>query len=141
MAHQRLIPQILTTVDSKGGPVPSLIATSAMTVLMAYINLSAGGITVFKWLSQITSTGYFMVGFFVRITSLRFRAALLPLQAQNDPLFTEPYAWKCLLWPFPPLWLLTCCSLYLGCSFYLALYPIVCTCSPSRTRFHLHVPG
>lgn len=130
MAHQRLIPQMLASVDSKGRPVPSLVVTSAMTILMTYINLSAGGITVFNWLAQITSTGYFMVWFFVAVTSFRFRAAL---KAQNDPLFTEPYAWKCALWPFPPLWLLTCCCLYLGCSFYLALYPIVCTCSPPST--------
>lgn len=128
MAHQRLIPGLLAQVDSKGRPIPSLVLTTAMTLLMTYINLSAGGTTVFDWLSQIASTGYFMVWVFVAITSFRFRAAL---QAQNDPLFTQVYAWKCALWPLPPIWLLACCSLYMACSLYLALYPIVRLTSPS----------
>ncbi|OAA65864.1 amino acid permease [Niveomyces insectorum RCEF 264] len=91
MAHQRLIPRLLAHVDRQGRPVPALLATTAITVLMAYINLSAGGITVFNWLAQISSTGYFMVWVFVGITSFRFRAAL---KAQNDPLFRQPYAWN-----------------------------------------------
>ncbi|KAL1844423.1 hypothetical protein VTK73DRAFT_2586 [Phialemonium thermophilum] len=129
MAHQRLVPRILARVDRKGRPVPALLVTTALTILMSYINLSAGGITVFNWLAQISSTGYFMVWVFISITSFRFRAAL---KAQNDPLFSQPYAWKCALWPLPPLWLLACCSLYLGSSFYLALYPIVrCLLLPS----------
>lgn len=122
MAHQRLVPGILARVDAKGRPIPALLLTTAMTILMTYINLSAGGTTVFDWLSQIASTGYFMVWFFIAVTSFRFRAAL---KAQNDPLLSEVYAWKCALWPLPPIWLLICCGLFMACSLYLALYPIV----------------
>ncbi|EFW99737.1 amino acid permease [Grosmannia clavigera kw1407] len=121
MAHQRLIPGILARVDAKGRPMPALLLTTAMTILMTYINLSAGGTVVFDWLSQIASTGYFMVWFFIAVTSFRFRAAL---KAQNDPLLSEAYAWKCALWPLPPIWLLICCCLFMACSLYLALYPI-----------------
>ncbi|OJJ59919.1 hypothetical protein ASPSYDRAFT_1175351 [Aspergillus sydowii CBS 593.65] len=121
MAHQGIIPAWVSKVDSRGRPRISLAITSFLCVTLTYINLSGEGITGFKWLSQIASTGYFMVWLVISITSFRFRAAL---RAQNDPLFTETYAWKCALWPFPPAWLFTCCCFYIGTSFYLALYPI-----------------
>lgn len=121
MSHQRLIPGWVAKVDQRGRPRIALSMTFAAALALTYCNLSAGGITVFNWLAQIATTGYFMVWVIIGITSLRFRAAL---RAQHDPLFSQPYAWKCTAWPFPPLWLLTCCCLYTGCSFYLALYPI-----------------
>ncbi|KAJ5616271.1 hypothetical protein N7537_001385 [Penicillium hordei] len=121
MAHQGLISPYLAKVDSRGRPRVSLAITGALCITLTYINLSGEGITVFNWLSQIASTGYFMVWFVISITSFRFRAAL---KAQNDPLFAQTYAWKCSIWPFPPMWLLTCCCFYIACSLYLALYPI-----------------
>ncbi|KAK5125235.1 hypothetical protein LTR85_000911 [Meristemomyces frigidus] len=121
MSHQRLIPGWVAKVDQEGRPTVALGITFAVAIALTYYNLSSGGITVFDWLAQIATTGYFSVWIVVGITSLRFRAAL---KAQNDPLFSQPYAWKCALWPLPPQWLLTCCSFYTGCSFYLALYPI-----------------
>ncbi|KAL4910982.1 hypothetical protein BDW74DRAFT_184559 [Aspergillus multicolor] len=121
MAHQGLIPAVVSKVDSRGRPRVALGITGALAITLTYINLSAEGITVFNWLSQIASTGYFMVWLVIAITSFRFHAAL---KAQNDPLFTETYAWKCALWPLPPIWLLTCCCFFIGTSFYLALYPI-----------------
>ncbi|KAL3474347.1 amino acid permease/ SLC12A domain-containing protein [Aspergillus californicus] len=121
MAHQSLIPAWVAKVDSQGRPRVSLAITSVLCVTLTYINLSGEGITVFNWLAQIASTGYFMVWLVIAITSFRFRAAL---KAQGDPLFTEIYAWKCAIWPVPPAWLLTCCCFYIGTSLYLALYPI-----------------
>ncbi|KAJ5578532.1 uncharacterized protein N7459_007496 [Penicillium hispanicum] len=121
MAHQGLIPAWVAKVDSRGRPRVSLAITGVLCVTLTYINLSGEGTTVFNWLAQIASTGYFMVWFVISITSFRFRAAL---KAQNDPLFTQVYAWKCSFWPFPPMWLFTCCWFYIACSLYLALYPI-----------------
>jgi yeast amino acid transporter len=121
MAHQRLIPGWVAKVDRQGRPRIALGITFAVAIALTYCNLSAGGIEVFNWLGQIATTGYFMVWVVIGITSFRFRAAL---KAQDDPLWQQPYAWKCKWWPFPPAWLLICCSLYTGCSFYLALYPI-----------------
>lgn len=122
MSHQGLIPDWVAHVDKQGRPRGAILLTSAVAILLTYLNLCAGGITVFDWLAQIATTGYFMVWVVISITSFRFRAAL---KAQNDPLFTEAYAWRCSFWPLPPLWLLMCCGLYAACSFYLALYPIV----------------
>ncbi|KAL4820504.1 amino acid permease/ SLC12A domain-containing protein [Aspergillus spinulosporus] len=121
MAHQGLISAWMSKVDSRGRPRIALGITGSLCIILTYINLSAKGITVFNWLSQIASTGYFMVWLVISITSFRFREAL---KAQNDPLFSEVYAWRCALWPLPPIWLLTCCCFFIGTSFYLALYPI-----------------
>ncbi|KAJ5725154.1 uncharacterized protein N7483_006511 [Penicillium malachiteum] len=121
MSHQGLISAWVAKVDSRGRPRVSLAITGALSVILTYINLSGEGTTVFNWLAQIASTGYFMVWFVIAITSFRFRAAL---KAQNDPLFDQIYSWKCSIWPIPPIWLLTCCCFYIACSLYLALYPI-----------------
>ncbi|OAG08497.1 amino acid permease [Paraphaeosphaeria sporulosa] len=137
MSHQNLIPQWVAQVDSKGRPRWAIAITLVAAIALTYCNLSAGGIEVFTWLAQIASTGYFMVWVVVAIISFRFRAAL---NAQNDPLFKEPYAWKCTLWPMPPILLLTCCSLYTACSFYLGLYPISAT-SPSAYSFFQYMIG
>jgi yeast amino acid transporter len=123
MSHQNLIPQWVAKVDSQGRPRWAIVITVLTAFALTYCNLSAGGIEVFNWLAQIASTGYFMVWVVVAITSFRFRAAL---KAQGDQLLKETYAWSCSLWPIPPTWLLTCCTLYTACSFYLGLYPIVC---------------
>ncbi|KAL4929944.1 amino acid permease/ SLC12A domain-containing protein [Aspergillus undulatus] len=111
MAHQGLIPAWVSKVDSRGRPRAALGITSILCVTLTYINISGEGITVFKWLSQIASTGYFMVWLVIAITSFRLRKAL---KAQRDGLFSESCAWKCNLWPVPPAWLLTCCLFYIG---------------------------
>ncbi|KAL2845268.1 amino acid permease/ SLC12A domain-containing protein [Aspergillus pseudoustus] len=121
MAHQGLISAWVAKVDSRGRPRVSLAITSVLCITLTYINLSGEGIEVFNWMAQIASTGYFMVWFVIGITSFRFRASL---KAQHDPLFEQIYAWRCAIWPVPPLWLLTCCCFYIGTSLYLALYPI-----------------
>lgn len=123
MAQQGLIHSYIAKVDSRGRPRVSLAITGVLAIILTYINLSSGGTTVFDWLAQVASTGYFMVWFVISTTSFRFRAAL---KAQDDPLLNEIYAWRTSLWPFPPIWLFTCCLFYIACSFYLALSPIVC---------------
>ncbi|CAI7664434.1 unnamed protein product [Penicillium crustosum] len=60
MAHQGLISPYLAKVDSQGRPRVSLAITGALCIILTYINLSGEGITVFNWLAQIASTGYFM---------------------------------------------------------------------------------
>ncbi|KAF2766383.1 amino acid permease [Teratosphaeria nubilosa] len=137
MSHQRLIPCVVAQVDRHGRPRVALGITFAVAIALTYCNLSASGITVFNWLAQIATTGYFTVWVVIGITSFRFRAAL---KAQSDPLWEQPYAWKTKWWPFPPAWLLGCCSLYTGCSFYLALYPIGSD-TPSAYSFFQYLIG
>lgn len=122
LAFQGLIPGWIAKIDKKGRPTVSLGITALLVIALTYCNLSAGGTTVFSWIIQITSIGYYMVWIFIGITSFRFRAAL---KAQNDNLLSETHAWKSSFWPLPPLWLLLNGAFYIGSSLYLALYPIV----------------
>lgn len=137
MSHQNLIPRLFAKVDKKGRPTWAIVSTFVVAVALTYINLTAGGITVFTWLTQIAATGYFMVWVVIAVTSLRFRAAL---KAQGDQLFSETYAWYCSFWPLPPIWLLICCMLYTVCSFYLALYPVGAD-KPSAYSFFEYLIG
>ncbi|CAN8103343.1 unnamed protein product [Discula destructiva] len=121
MSHQKLIPEWVAAADAQGRPRWAVGITCVSAIALTYCNMSAEGIEVFTWLSNIASTGYFMVWVVVAITSFRFRAAL---KAQNDGLFTEPYAWPCSFWPLPPIWLLLCCSFYIASAIYFALYPV-----------------
>ncbi|KAI1342809.1 amino acid permease [Xylariaceae sp. FL0016] len=137
LSHERVIPSWISRIDSRGRPRGAIAITIVGAIALTYCNLSAGGITVFNWLAQIASTGYFMVWVVVAITSFRFRAAL---RAQDDPLFRQVHAWSCDWWPFPPIWLLLCCAFYTGCSVYLGLYPIG-TNSPSAYSFFQYTIG
>ena len=61
MAQQGLILRKMAKVDSKGRPVYSLLVTALLSVLFTYINLSAGGTTVFNWLGMKMSLGLLLL--------------------------------------------------------------------------------
>jgi len=46
------------------------------------------------------------------------------LRAQNDPLFTEPYAWRSKLWPLAPIWSLTVSTMLLACCLAAGIKPL-----------------
>lgn len=120
MSHQRLIPNWFAKVDSKGRPVRSILLTAAFATLCTYINLSASGQVGLNWLVQITAAGFFVNWMIIAFTSWRFRRAL---KAQNDPLFTELYAWRMPRYPLPPAWLMTMCLVLLISAFALGVRP------------------
>ncbi|KAL5322763.1 hypothetical protein ACEPPN_010739 [Leptodophora sp. 'Broadleaf-Isolate-01'] len=121
MALQGLIPKFIANVDREGRPRWALAFTVLVAVVLTYINLTAGGIEVFTWLVSITSSSFFLVWFVLCITSFRFRAAL---KAQNDPLWTEAYAYQTWFWPIPVVWLFAGSTVLLVSCFYVGLYPI-----------------
>ncbi|KAJ5129995.1 uncharacterized protein N7515_006034 [Penicillium bovifimosum] len=115
MAHQNLIWERLAKVDSKGRPRLALIITCVVAVVLSYIQLAAGGLTVLNWLISITSASFFTNWIIMSFVNWRFHGAL---EAQHDPLFTEIYAWRSSCWPLAPAWLtlisvflLVCCIL------------------------------
>ncbi|KIW90176.1 1-pyrroline-5-carboxylate dehydrogenase [Cladophialophora bantiana CBS 173.52] len=97
LAHRKLIPELLARVDSQGRP------------RWGYINhLRHASAPRLHSSISITSASYFIIAF----TNRRFHCAL---EAQNDALFKELYAWKSSLWPLAPGWLITISPLLLGC--------------------------
>lgn len=121
LAAQGLIPKFMSKVDDRGRPRWALFVTSIVGVILTYINLGSGGVTVFTWFTSITSSSFFSIWIVLCIVSYRFRAAL---KAQNDPLFEQVYAWKSNLWVFIITWLALGCALMTAACIYIGLYPI-----------------
>ncbi|CAG8296771.1 unnamed protein product [Penicillium salamii] len=126
MAHQKLIWEGLAKVDSSGRPRWALIITSLVAVVLSYIQIAAGGLTVLNWLISITSASFFTNWIIISFVNWRFHRAL---EAQNDPLFTEVNAWKSSLWPLAPAWLMINSIFLLVCCIFLGIKP------PSGTGF------
>lgn len=102
-------------------------------MLNADIILSGGGVTVFTWLTSLTSASFFINWMIMATTSWQFHRFL---EAQNDGLFTEVYAWKSFKWPLAPVWLMTCCLVLLACCFTAGLKPLVSSLGwPSVLQF------
>ncbi|CAG8180173.1 unnamed protein product [Penicillium salamii] len=120
MAHQKLIWEGLAKVDSNGRPRWALIITSLVAVVLSYIQIAAGGLTVLNWLISITSASFFTNWIIISFVNWRFHRAL---EAQNDPLFTEVYAWKSSLWPLAPAWLMIISIFLLVCCVFLGIKP------------------
>ncbi|KAJ9640535.1 hypothetical protein H2199_006074 [Coniosporium tulheliwenetii] len=113
MTHQKLIPEFIAKVNSKGRPRGSLGITVVVAIFLTYIQLTSGGVIALNWLVSITSSCYFFNWMIIAFTSCRFHKVL---KAQNDPLFKETYAWESTKWPLAPVWLFTISTLILaGC--------------------------
>ncbi|KAF5024686.1 hypothetical protein F66182_3256 [Fusarium sp. NRRL 66182] len=121
MSHQGLVSTRLAKVDSKGRPRLALLITSVVAVILGYIQLSAGGLTVLNWLISITSASFFSNWIIISFTNYRFHAAL---RAQNDKLFSETYAWRSSAWPLAPAWLMLISLFLLVCCIYLGIDPV-----------------
>ncbi|KAF2720211.1 hypothetical protein K431DRAFT_271280 [Polychaeton citri CBS 116435] len=121
MGYKRLVLEWVAKVDSKGRPRNSLLITCGFAVILTYINLSAGGQVALSWLISITSASFFINWMIVAFTSWRFHKVL---EAQNDKLFTETYAWKATKWPLAPTWLMTICFLLTVCCLYVGTKPL-----------------
>ncbi|KAF9877998.1 amino acid permease [Colletotrichum karsti] len=103
MAHQKLISERLARVDSKGRPRLALLITCAVAIILSYIQLASAGLEVLNWLISITSASFFTNWIIISFTNWRFHGAL---KAQNDPLFSQTYAWRSAAWPLAPAWLM-----------------------------------
>lgn len=85
------------------------------------LTLTAGGIVALNWLVSITSSCFFLNWFIIAFTSWRFHQAL---DAQNDSLFSQPYAWKSSTWPVAPVWLTVISTLLFASCWAAGLKPI-----------------
>ncbi|KAJ5330169.1 hypothetical protein N7452_010559 [Penicillium brevicompactum] len=120
MAHQKLIWEGLAAVDDRGRPRLALIITCLVAVVLGYIQIAAGGLTVLNWLISITSASFFTNWIIISFVNWRFHRTL---EAQKDPLFTEVYAWKSTLWPLAPALLMLISIFLLVCCIFLGIKP------------------
>jgi amino acid transporter len=82
-----------------------------------------------NWLVSLTSASFFSNWIIIAFTNWRFHCAL---KAQNDPLFTEIYAWKSSLWPLAPAWLMLISVFLLVCCLVAGIDPIVSSLFPAE---------
>ncbi|KAM3070515.1 hypothetical protein ACMFMG_010336 [Clarireedia jacksonii] len=136
MAHSKLIPEVFAKVDNAGRPRWALIITALTAIALTYINLSATGIIALNWFVSISSSCYFFNWFIISFTNWRFHQAL---EAQNDNLFSQPYAWKSTKWPLAPFWLATVTTLILAGCLAAGINPIGAT--PSVSNFFQYTLG
>lgn len=121
MSHHKLVPEWCAKVDSKGRPRYSLAVTCFVAVILTYINLSAGGAIALNWLVSITSSCFFANWMIIPFTSWKFHQTL---KAQDDPLFSERYAYRSVKWPLAPSWLFSVSTLIFACCFAGGLKPL-----------------
>lgn len=74
LAQQGYAPKLFTYIDRSGRPLPSVIAL-IMTGLLAYVNLSASGPTVFDWLQAISGLAVLFAWGAICLSHIRFRSA------------------------------------------------------------------
>ncbi|KAF9439122.1 hypothetical protein BGZ76_011360 [Entomortierella beljakovae] len=79
-------PKIFSTTNRKGVPWAAVLFTWCFG-LLAYLNVSNAGATVFTWFSNISTISGFIAWIIVMITYLRFRRAM----EYNNLLHTLPY--------------------------------------------------
>jgi amino acid transporter len=86
-------------------------------------DIAAGdGTVVLNWFINITSSSFFSNWLIIGFTSFRFRAAI---KAQDDKVFSDPFAWKSSRWPLAPVALLLGSTLLLTSCLYAAISPLV----------------
>ncbi|KAF2015672.1 hypothetical protein BU24DRAFT_369562 [Aaosphaeria arxii CBS 175.79] len=121
MAHQKLIPEFMAKVDSKGRPRWALAITVATSILLTYLALSGGGNEALNWFLNITSSSFFCNWLIIGFTSFRFRASI---KAQQDPVFSAPFAWKSSKYPLAPAFLLAGSTVLLISCIYAGVKPL-----------------
>ena len=74
LAQQGYAPKLFTYIDRSGRPLPSVLAIIICGVL-AYINLSANGVTVFNWLLALSGLAALFTWGSICLAHIRFRKA------------------------------------------------------------------
>ncbi|KAK4941382.1 hypothetical protein LTR10_018651 [Elasticomyces elasticus] len=121
MAQMGMFPRFLANIDKQGRPRWALIVTAAFSVVFTYINCSSTGGIIFTWFSSVSATVYFMSWMSISITNIQMRKAI---KAQNDPVWTLPYAWKLKGFPITAVFLFVTSFLVLFATAYVSLFPI-----------------
>lgn len=114
MAKEGDAPKVFTKLNSRGVPVPALLATAAFGVF-AFLTSLIGEGTAYNWLINISGMSGFIVWLGIAIAHYRFRRAF---HAQGKSLDAIPF--KALFYPFGPIFATVLCLIIIAGQNYTA---------------------
>ena len=114
MAKAGDAPEIFTKLNSRGVPVPALLATAAFGVF-AFLTSLIGEGTAYNWLINISGMSGFIAWLGIAIAHYRFRRAF---HAQGKSLDAIPF--KALFYPFGPIFATILCLIIIAGQNYTA---------------------
>lgn len=114
MAKEGDAPKVFTKLNSRGVPVPALLATAAFGVF-AFLTSLIGEGTAYNWLINISGMSGFIAWLGIAIAHYRFRRAF---HAQGKSLDAIPF--KALFYPFGPIFATVLCLIIIAGQNYTA---------------------
>ena len=114
MAKEGDAPKVFTKLNSRGVPVPALLATAAFGVF-AFLTSLIGEGTAYNWLINISGMSGFIAWLGIAIAHYRFRRAF---HAQGKSLDEIPF--KALFYPFGPIFATVLCLIIIAGQNYTA---------------------
>lgn len=114
MAKEGDAPKVFTKLNSRGVPVPALLATAAFGVF-AFLTSLIGEGTAYNWLINISGMCGFIAWLGIAIAHYRFRRAF---HAQGKSLDAIPF--KALFYPFGPIFATVLCLIIIAGQNYTA---------------------
>ena len=114
MAKEGDAPKVFTKLNSRGVPVPALLATAAFGVF-AFLTSLIGEGTAYNWLINISGMSGFIAWLGIAIAHYRFRRAF---HAQGKSLDAIPF--KALFYPFGPIFAIVLCLIIIAGQNYTA---------------------
>ena len=114
MAKEGDAPKVFTKLNSRGVPVPALLATAAFGVF-AFLTSLIGEGTAYNWLINISGMSGFIAWLGIAIAHYRFRRAF---HAQGKSLDAIPF--KALFYPFGPTFAIVLCLIIIAGQNYTA---------------------
>lgn len=130
MGEDRFAARIFIKTDKHGRPWTSLIFTGAICTILAYLNCSSSGQTVFSWFNAISGMAFLIAWLIIILCNFRFRAAL---KAQNDKTLDQLYAFRAPYWPWFAIVGLVLIVFMIICQFVISIKPI--GADPSAENF------
>lgn len=114
MAKEGDAPKVFTKLNSRGVPVPALLATAAFGVF-AFLTSLIGEGTAYNWLINISGMSGFIAWLGIAIAHYRFRRAF---HVQGKSLDEIPF--KALFYPFGPIFATVLCLIIIAGQNYTA---------------------
>ncbi|KAI9831927.1 MAG: hypothetical protein M1819_004649 [Sarea resinae] len=121
MAEDGFAFKFFARTDRHGRPYVALIFSGAVCTILAYLNCSSTGATVFGWFSAISGMAFFIAWLVIIASNWRFHAAL---KAQNDDTLERRFAFRAFGWPWLSIAAFIAIFFMVVCQFIVSVWPI-----------------